>query len=172
MAKVNPPSVKALSVCPPAYKHDERDGERERNGYRYDDGSAHALKEQQDDKRNKDERLHNLLLQAVVGVANECGLVENGLHLHAGRQILQAANDLLYGIDDFQGVAARDAQHIQIHGVVPIHCHGLRFRRSAVFDASHVTNEYWLAATKLHHGLADVAHLLGDSVGVHVGVEG
>jgi hypothetical protein len=70
---------------------DERDRERKRNGHRDDDGPAHALKEEQDDKRDQDERLHDLLLQAIVGVANERGLVEDGLHFHAGRQILQAA---------------------------------------------------------------------------------
>ena len=98
--------------------------------------AAAALQEQQDDERDQDQRLHDLPLEAAVGGAHERRLVEDRLDLEAGRQVLQVAHGLLDRVDDLERVAARDAQHVQVDGVVAVDGDRLRLGRAAVLDAS------------------------------------
>ena len=62
IASVSPPSVNAFSVWPGRVEDDQRDRERERDRDRDDERAAHALQEEQDDERDQDERLDDLLL--------------------------------------------------------------------------------------------------------------
>ncbi len=49
---------------------------------------THALQEEQDHQRDQDERLDDLLLEAMIGGAHEGRLIENRNDLHARWQNL------------------------------------------------------------------------------------
>ena len=115
-----PAERERVERLPGRVEDDERDRERERNRDRDDERAADALEEEQDDERDEDERLDDLLLEPVVGAAHERRLIEVDLRLHARRQVLQALDDLLHRVDDLDRVAARDAQDVEVDGVLAV----------------------------------------------------
>ena len=57
------------------------------------------------------------------------------------REIVQALDDFLHGVDDLDGVPSRDAEDREVNGVLAVDRHRLRRRRPAVFYVRDVTNE-------------------------------
>ena len=94
---------------------------------------------------DEDQGLDDLLLEAVVGGAHEGGLVEDrrGPRRPGGRS-LQVCDGLLDGVDDLDGVAAGDAQHVQVDRVLAVDRDRLRLGRAAVLDPGHVADEHRL----------------------------
>src|SRR5262249_37588106 len=141
---------------------------RERGGGAPEHRGMNALEEEEDDERDEDERLNDLLPEAVVRRADERRLVEDRLHLHPRRQVLQVLDDLLHRIDDVQGVPARDAEDVEVDGVLAVHAHRLGLWAPAVLDTSDIPDEYGLVVVDLDDGVSDRLHALGDGVRVDV----
>ena len=150
---------------------DQRDGERQGNGDRNDNRAAQALEKDEDDEADQDESLNDLLLQAVIRRANEGRLIEDGFHLHSGRQVVEPLDHSLHGIHDFDRVTPRDTKDVEIDSVLPVDGDRLRWGRSAVVDAPHVADQNSLVAADFHGRIPDAAHAPRDRIGVDVGVE-
>ena len=71
-----PAERERVERLPGRVQDDERDRERQRDRDRDDQRAADALQEDEDDEGDQDERLDDLLLQAVVGRPNEGRLIE------------------------------------------------------------------------------------------------
>src|SRR6202012_3142319 len=99
------------------------------------------------------------------------GLVEDGLDLNTRRQVGETADDLFHRVDDFERIAARDAEDIEVNGFFAGDGPGLRRRRAAVFDARDVFDEDGFVAHHLDRRVADERDLGGDGVRIDVGVE-
>ena len=78
---------------------------------------------------------------------------------------------VLHRVHNLNRVAARDAQDVQIDGVLPVDRDGLGRRRPAIFDPRDVADEHRLVAGDLHRRVAHSLHALRDGVRVNVGVE-
>ena len=113
---------------PRRVEDDEDDRERDGNGEGGDEDRRADSAETAGSPARSGQRLDDLLLETVVARANERRLVEDRFDFHARRQVLQRRDGLLDCRDDVQGVAARNAQNVEVDGVLAVDRDRLRLR--------------------------------------------
>ncbi len=121
MPKSSAPSESRLAGTWTEVEADGGEQQREGNGERNDDGAAHIAEKEEEDDRDQNHALGQVVLDGLDGELDQIGAVEEGNDLYA---FGQNAGDLFELVDFFVnalqhriGVVALLQQHDAFHGV-------------------------------------------------------